>query len=198
MANNDIEKKIGELLHKLSEEGNTYGEIYEVSCVFFIIANDEIWEIPNDAGGSPKGGWFPDIVAGPTVEEDAYLRAMMEKYDFDECFFKDYLDDCMEYDEDSALEYFEETDEDVLKTFNNMLKEVKSGKTPFATMEDFVSAVGRYGLDSGWLYYDWEGEWIDFYENIAETGEERGYYDNLSDEEWLAILENLDKYKVQV
>ena len=123
---------------------------------------------------------------------------MMEKYDFDECFFKDYLDDCMEYDEDSALEYFEETDEDVLKTFNNMLKEVKSGKTPFATMEDFVSAVGRYGLDSGWLYYHWEGGWIDFYENIAETGEERGYYDNLSDEEWLAILENLDKYKVQV
>lgn len=196
MENNDIQKKIETLLHKLSEEGNTYGEIYEVSCIFFIIANDAIWEIPNDAGCSPKGGWFPEIVTGPSVEEDAYLTTIMEKYGFDEYFFNDYLDDCFEYDEDSALEYFEENDEDSLKIFKKMLKEVESGKTPFDSMEDFVSAVRRYGLDSGWLYYEWEGEWIDFYDNIAETGEARGYYDNLSDERWLEILENLDKYKV--
>lgn len=63
-------------------------------------------------------------------------------------------------------------------------------------MEDFVLAVRCYGLDKDRLYYEWEGEWIDFYDNILDTGESRGNYENLSDEEWLAVLENIDNYKV--
>ena len=37
---------------------------------------------------------------------------------------------------------------------------------------------------------------IDLYDNICEIGEERGYYDRMSDEEWISLLENIDKHVV--
>ena len=37
---------------------------------------------------------------------------------------------------------------------------------------------------------------IDLHDNIADTGEERGRYDNMSDEEWIELLENIDEHIV--
>lgn len=34
------------------------------------------------------------------------------------------------------------------------------------------------------------------HDNICETGEERGYYENLSDDEWLEILIDIEKHIV--
>jgi len=51
-------------------------------------------------------------------------------------------------------------------------------------------------LDSDCLYYEWEGEYIELHDNIADTGEERGYFDSMSDEEWIELLENIDKHIV--
>ena len=79
----------------------------------------------------------------------------MKKYEIDETFFSEYLEDSWgEYDEESALEYFEE-DEDLLKVFKKMLKEVELGKTPFESMDDLVSAFTRYGLEEGKFYLGW-------------------------------------------
>lgn len=59
-------------------------------------------------------------------------------------------------------------------------------------MEEFVSALMRYELDSDTLYYEWEGKYIEFYDNIRGCGERRGYYDSLSDGDWIEILEGIE------
>ena len=39
-------------------------------------------------------------------------------------------------------------------------------------------------------------EFLDKSKVIADTGEERGYFDSMSDEEWIELLENIDKHIV--
>lgn len=122
---------------------------------------------------------------------------MMDELGFDEEFFREYIFDCDEYDDESIVEYFEENDdEESLKIYRKMKKRVESGKTQFASMEDFVSAVGRYGLEPDCLYYEWEGMFIEFHDNIADTGEERGSFDGLSNSEWIELLSDIDKHIV--
>ena len=120
----------------------------------------------------------------------------MKKLGFDECFFDDILDEFGEFDEDDTVAYFEDNDEDSLEIYKKIAKKVDGGKTPFDSMEDFVWALKHYGLDSGALYYEWEGEYINLHENICEAGEGKGYFESFSAEEWISILENMDKYIV--
>lgn len=193
----DAEKMIEELLESISNNDKYNGCVFWGPGIYFVIGNGSLWEIPDDASCSPKGGWFPEIVCGPSDEENACLQEMMEELDFDEYFFREYLYDYDEYDDESILEYFEENeDEEALKIYRKMKKKVKSGKTPFANMDDFISAVGRYELDADCLYYEWEGEYIDFHDNVADTGEARGCYDSLSDEDWIELLQNIDEHIV--
>ena len=107
------------------------------------------------------------------------------------------IDDCGEFDEEYVEEYFEDNeDDDSLKIYRKIKKKIDGGKTPFASVNDFASALMRYGLDNNSLYYEWEGEFIDLHDNIADTGEERGYFDSMSDEEWVELLENIDDHIV--
>lgn len=82
-----------------------------------------------------------------------------------------------------------------MKIYRKIERKVKSGKTPFESMEQFVSALARFELDDD-LYYEWEGEYIHFFNNICDCGEEPGNYDNISTAEWVEILENLDSHFV--
>ena len=123
---------------------------------------------------------------------------MMDELGFNEYFFKELIDDCVELDDEYVLEYFEDNeDEESAKIYRKMKKKIESGKTPFATIDDFASAVGRYGLDSDCLYYEWEGEYIDLHDNICQTGESRGSYDSMDDGEWIDLLENIDEHIVR-
>jgi hypothetical protein len=118
--------------------------------------------------------------------------------EFDEDFFRELIEDCGEFDEEYVEEYFEENDdEDSLKIYRKIKKKIDGGKTPFASVNDFASALGRYGLDSDCLYYEWEGEYIDLHDNICETGESRGYYDSIEAADWIEILENLDDHIIK-
>ena len=122
---------------------------------------------------------------------------MMQTMGFDETFFSSLIEDYCEFDEEYVEEYFEENDdEDSLKIYSKIKKKLNSGKTPFKTVNDFANALVRYGLDSNCLYYEWEGEFIDLHDNIAETGDSRGSCDNMSNEEWIELLENIDKHIV--
>ena len=51
--------------------------------------------------------------------------------------------------------------------------------------------------DFGELCYEWEGEWINLYENVCNCGEEPGSYDSLSADDWVRILGNLDDFVVE-
>ena len=192
------EQRINELLESISNNEKYNGCVFWGPGIYFVVGNGSLWEISDDASCSPKGGWFPDIVSGPSEEEAACLGKMMDELGFDEYFFKDLIFDCDEYGDETAIEYFEDNeDEESLKIYRKMKKKIESGKTVFESMDDFVSAVGRYGLESDCLYYEWEGEFIDFYDNICETGECRGSYDSLDDSEWIELLENIDEHIVR-
>ena len=193
-----MKERINELLESISNDEKYNGCVFWGRGIYFVIGNGEVWEISDDAGCSPRGGWFPDIVAGPTKEENDCLTIMMETMGFDETFFSALVEDCGEFDEECVEDYFEENDdEDSLKIYRKIKKKIDSGKTPFASVNDFASALARYGLDNNCLYYEWEGEFIDLHDNIADTGEERGYFDSMSDEEWVEILENIDSRVVK-
>ncbi|MBR5779752.1 MAG: hypothetical protein IKY21_03905 [Clostridia bacterium] len=190
-----MENRINELLQAISNNDRYNGCVFWGRGIYFVIGNGKLWEISDDASCSPKGGWFPDIVTGPTDEEDKCLTALMESLNFGKDFFRELVDDYGEFDAEYVEEYFEDNeDEDSLKIYRKIKKKIDGGKIPFATVNDFASALMRYGLDNNCLYYEWEGEFIDLHDNIAETGNERGSYDSLSDAEWIELLENIDKY----
>ena len=192
-----MENRINELLESISNDDKYNGCVFWGRGIYFVIGNGNLWEISDDASCSPKGGWFPDIVKGPTAEEANCLTKMMTSLGFDEDFLRDLIFDCEGFDEESAEEYFDESeDEDSLKIYRKIKKKIDSGATPFESVNDFASALMRYGLDENCLYYEWEGEYIDLHDNIAETGEERGYFDRMNDEEWIDVLENIDKHIV--
>ena len=194
----DEERRIEELLESISNNEKYNGCVFWGRGIYFVVGNGSLWEISDDASCSPRGGWFPDIVSGPTAEEDACLQKMMDELGFDEYFFKEIIDDYGEFDDEYVLEYFEDNeDEESAKIYRKMKKKIDGGKTPFASIDDFASAVGRYGLDSNCLYYEWEGEYIDLHDNICETGESRGSYDSMDDGEWIELLENIDEHIVR-
>ena len=198
MIGDCMENRINELLESISNNDKYNGCVFWGRGIYFVIGNGKLWEISDDASCSPKGGWFPDIVTGPTDEEDKCLTALMESLNFDEDFFRELIDDCGEFEEEYVEDYFEENDdEDSLKIYRKIKKKINSGKTPFASVNDFANALMRYGLDNNCLYYEWEGEFIDLHDNIADTGEGRGYFDSMSDEEWIEILENIDSHVVK-
>ena len=195
---NSTEEYIQQLLTTISNNDKYNGCVFHGPGIYFVIGNGSLWEISDDASCSPRGGWFPDIVSGPTLEENKYLEEMMKKYDIDEYFFSELIDDCGEFDDEYVLKYFEDNeDEESAKIYRKMKKQIESGKTPFETIDDFVSALGRYGLESNCLYYEWEGEYIDLHDNICDTGEARGSYDSMSNEEWVTLLENIDDHIVK-
>lgn len=190
------EQQMKQLLQEISESGRYRDSIFAESGIYFVIVNAEIRTISSDASCLPKGGWFPEIISGPSVEERECLEKMMNSWDFDIDFFDKMIEDCGEFCEEDALEYFEDNDdEDSAKIFWKMRRQVSAGKTPFESMEDLVSALTRFDLD-GDLYYEWEGEYIHFFNNICDVGEAPGTYDNYSAEKWIEILENLEEHIV--
>ena len=194
-----IEEKLEALIHDISEDGELSGHIYETPTSYFVVCGDTISEISNDASCSPKGGWFPDIVKGLSAEETEFFNTMMKKYGFDECFFDGYWDEFFnDYYEDDAKDYFENASEKEAEIFKRLCEAVDSNQTPYSSMEDLAKALKRFGLEEDVLYYEWEGCWIDFYENIVDTGEARGYYSDYTDEEWIEILQHIEEYKVIV
>lgn len=193
----DEERRIEELLEAISNDEKYKESVFWGPGIYFVIGNGKLWEISDDASCSPKGGWFPDIVTGITEGEKNCLDKMMEEIGFELDFFGDLINDCGEFDDEYALEYFEDNEDDEsAKIYRKMKRYVKNGKTPFATVNDFVSALGRYELDENTLYYEWEGEFIEFHDNISWTGEPRGSYDSLSNSQWIEILTNIDKHIV--
>ena len=155
-------------------------------------------EISDDAGYNPRGGWFPDIVTGPTKEEADYLNLMMDSIGFGFDFFADAIDSCGEFCDSDTEAFFEENeDNESLEKYQQIKEEIESGKTPFESIYDLVSVIERSDLDTDCLYYMWEGEYIDLYDNICDCGEERGTFDGLSESDWIDILENIEVHIVK-
>ena len=187
---------LASLFQEISENPELCGGVYEVNGAYFIVREDGIREISTNASDAPRGFWFPDIVVGPTSEESKAVKELMEKYNIGADFFTECYDSISEFDSDIAKDYFEDEEQyEKLSKFTLMRKDVKDGACVFKNMDALVKAFRLYGLDNI-LYYEWEGEWVDFYDNISDFGECRGTYESLDDEEWIEVLENLESYRV--
>ena len=189
-----MESRIKKLLEDISNNEKYYREVFWGRGIYFIVSNRKILEISDDASSSPKGGWFPEIVSGISESEKDCLESMMKSLGFDKFFFKDFIEYYGDFDEKYLNEFFGEKEESVLSIYKSIANSINTGHTPFSCLKDFADALVRYDLNANSLYYEWEGEFIDLYDNICETGEERGYYEDMSREEWVSILENIDKY----
>lgn len=188
-------KRIEELIRSISGNDTYSRRVYEADGIYFIIHDGEILEISNDAGYDPKGGWFPDIVSGLSDEEADDLHDFMNDADGDIRLFEELVENNV-YD-DCAEDYIKEKyDESTLEGYLKVEQAIESGNTPFDSMDELFSAIERYWLDSECLYYKWEGEYIDLYENICDCGEKRGYFDSIDSSKWINILENIDDYTV--
>ena len=191
--------RLEELLRAISENPDYEDSVFEAAGVYFVITNGAIWEIPDDSGGTPRGGCFPDIVSGLSSKEKGCLFELMEAVGFGEDFFGELIECYGEFEDSDAEAYFEENeDEDSLETYRRLTEMLEGDDVVFDSAFEVASALERRELDHGRLYYKWEGEFIDLYDNICETGEKRGYYDNKSDEEWIHILESIDTYRVKI
>ena len=191
------EEQLNNLLQAISDCEKYNEAVFEGPGIYFAISRGELWEISNDASCSPKGGWFPDIVTGTTEEECEYIEKLMDELGFDDYFFDDlfmYLD---EFNDNEIVEFFKEgEDEEAYELCQQIAEEIKSDESPFASFEDFVKKQRLRHLEHGKLYYEWEGDYIEFFDNICDTGEARGYYEKLSDDEWIEILENIEDHIV--
>ena len=105
----DLEDKIEKLLEDISNDIKYEGCVFWGPGVYFVIGNGTLWEISDDAGYSPRGGWFPDIVSGPSEEQTSYIKHMMEEIGFDECFFQELIEEYGEFDEDYVLDTVQES-----------------------------------------------------------------------------------------
>lgn len=201
LSEQEVKIALEKELQTASENEKYSGKIFEASCVYFIVSNNEITEISSDASCTPRGGWFPEIFSGLPKEQNDYIENLMEKYDIDEYFF-DEVYESTDGDAEAIDEYIDEMDEDdeeceiLQKVWKKIKSDAKKKSFPFDDISSVVESFKRVGLDEDSLYYEWEGEIIDFYDNICETGAGKGEYDGLPDSEWLYILTNLDQYIV--
>ena len=204
LNDDELEAALNQAIVDASNNEKYEGTVFETSHVYFVVANDKIGEISNDASCGPKGGWFPDIIKGLSQEQNDYIESLIEQYDIDECFFDDFFNSTGAEEEEDIEECIEdyvdglddEEKEDFLSVYEKVEADEETVSFPFRNASELVMKFNRLGLEENLLYYEWEGMYIDLYDNICETGENKGEYDNHSDRDWLYILTNLDEYIV--
>lgn len=193
--NEKKEARIKELLDEISQNKKYAGEIFFAPRIYFTVSDGEIAEIPSDV----------NIITGPSEEENEFIEMLMQNIGFDEGFFLDMIDTCGEFDDECAEEYFEELDEEAdedepsqLEIYRKIKECVEDEGSPFESIDDFVSALDMFGITEGDLWYFFEGEYFHLGENINLYGECRGYYDAMSPDEWISVLENIDEHIIDL
>jgi len=203
----DAQIRLNELIHEISSNPDYDGCIFNDLGWYFIVINDEILLLSDTDPCSLKCTPI-SAFTGPSQEEHDFIEKLMDEIGFNQYFFDGAYGQWFGYDEDDFYEYFadgydEEVDgeddipEDLAK-FKAIIEKVNGESSPFESMDEFVGAVRRYDLDPDVYYYEWEGDFIDLYENIADCGESYEDYFTEDDEfeEWIETLENIDNYKL--
>lgn len=194
LSDDEVEEKLEQVLQLLEETCETAGKVYYADGFFFIVEDGKISEISEDVEGNSL-----EVFSAPSDEQHDYLEKLMDKYGIDDDFFSDYsdFDEGIDWDEEDIEEAIKDSDdEDAIKAFRKMRRDIASGKAPFESLYDLSLAFRRYYLELGDLYYWWEGEYVDLHENISDYGDERGEIDDLDDREWLYVLSNLNEFLV--
>ena len=154
-------------------------------------------DICDDAGNCPRGDIFPEIVTGLVDDDFMVLKAFMEDIGFDENFFSEVHAEYGYFDENDAAAYFADRgDKDSSEVLDRILSAISCSTSPYTSWKDFWHTYHRIGLDKDILYFAWDGEYVDLYENIRVTGDKRGNYDSMTFAEWVDVLTNIDHFIV--
>lgn len=184
------------LLRVASENEKYDNSVFEAPGIYFAINNGKIYEIPDDASCSPRGGWFPEIFRGPTDEQNIFIDRIITQFGIDESFFSEMVWDLGDdFETSDVFEYFEE-DENALSIAHSIKRICDTEAIPFKSFEELIIIFERYGCNYELLYYMWEGTVIEMNDNIVCCGEPVGSYESFSTEKWIEIINNLDEYEV--
>ncbi len=199
--------RLNELVHEISSNPEYEGCVFNDHGWYFIVRNDEISLLPDTNPCSLKCTPI-SAFTGPSEEEHEFMSQLMDEIGFDQYFFDEAYEEYFGYNEDYFLEYFggdydeeydseEEIPEDLIK-FKAIIERVESEDSPFGSMDDFVESLRMFDLEPDVYYYEWEGDFIELYDNIACCGESFEDYVTEDDEfeEWIETLENIDSYKL--
>lgn len=169
--------------------------VFEGPGVFFTVSPWGVKAMSSDPGYF-RGGYFPTIFSGPTEQEKLCINKMMEEFGFDLHFFDMLVEESDKADDAEAIAYFEnEADEEEQAVFNKILTLVNSKETPFKSITHFISAVTRYSFGETELSYIWEGLASNLADNVDDAESCLEDFD-ISKEEWLELLDNLDGLEV--
>lgn len=190
------------------------GEIWEVSKDFSETARGDGGDICTFRGPSKEENDYMEKLMNEIGFDEFFFTELIEDYGyFSEKNAREYFQlEALEYmDEYSDAEVDEESDDDEneddyrfdeldekaekkARTYLAIVERLEKDDSPFGSIYEFAETLQYYGLESDGLYYWYEGEICDFQETCSDAMEPRGTYENLTDDEWIEILENIDKY----
>lgn len=206
------EEVLQEMLNMVSDKSER--NVYEDANFFFIICYGNIVEMLAEGDGGPKYSRFPTIITGNTQNEVSALNSIIDKIgcnelsELDDFLREEYWES--EYEDSEVIECFKSIieksakDEEIqqfqknITIFEKLLSQIETQQEYFGSAFEFFKKRCKEseGLINGELYYEWEGMYINLYDNIADCGEDRGRFESYSAEEWIRIIMNLDEYIV--
>jgi hypothetical protein len=148
--------------------------------------------------GHGRSGDFPPIVTALTGDKAEYIDGLKRRFSIESKSFDHDFDWAMWYDAFDGLD--NAVDDDTSETadiLRQIKQEIDDGKTPFETLDQCITALHRSDLEPGFLYFYWEDDYIELYDNVAEFGEPAGTWDSFSEEDWKEILSDLERYRVK-
>lgn len=182
-------------LQKLPDKAKYKETVFRAGGVFFMISEGSIRLAHDVSNTILTPALFKGILTGPTAEEEAGIKDMMHRIGFNQDFFNDALDVIDEFSAEAAESYFNEdelADPVGAQIYNEMVQEVKSGKTPFKSMEHFFFTLARLGIGNKELCFVWDGDFYSLRNYIRKVGSSPGYIPDILAEDWPIIFSQLD------
>ncbi len=186
-------KRFEELVQKISKDPKYENTIFDYDCFNFMISNEKIYLTPVITGGNI----FINYFHGPSGVAKGNAEKLMNKLGFNIHFFDEAIEELYDLTEDDIREkfdeYFEDCQDDSTILYEKIKETFDEGNTGFATFEDLVFAVKAFNLEEDETYYMWDGEMVDHGFNIGDNLC-REDVEEPEIEEWIEILENIDRY----
>ena len=222
LSEEELENLVNNLIIELSADEAVSSAAYDDGVYYFVFGDGKIFAMPNSSDDLPRGGTAPDVVTGLSPEDKAAVEAIIDKFGSDtiddlfdgasEELWFNYYERYPEFEDDDMIEYFEyEGDDDFppmrmsdeekeekrkqLSLYKELIAEVEKYKDSFEKTSDFYDKYRRRELTHGYLYYGYEGDFIDLIDNVNDYGEDALEY--IKPSELLNFLFNLDTYRIE-
>lgn len=136
------------------------------------------------------GGFHGRVFRGNTMEENDAVDDLMQEIFFNEMLRWFLADLGPKYVYEDFLLAYETKDEEAMEVARRIDEQIRTGKTPFASFQDFTRAMRRYGTDAERYYIEINGEICDLRDYVAEPSDRRSGWRSLTEEEKAELIKN--------